>query len=83
MATKVRPPFDITKEFVVQKPFNYNGHKYVADDEFPWNLICCSAKDLYKYWDLRWLECKSEKNIEGVNSVVIEKEQKANPDSEE
>ena len=71
MTKKIRPPFDITKKFVVVKPFNYNGHKFTAMNGkpmgFDWKRIACSPKELYKYWGLRWLECKSEENIEGLN----------------
>jgi hypothetical protein len=94
MAKKIRPPFDINKEFIIVKPFNYNGHKFMLVDPqtngpmvFCWRRIACSPSELYKYWNLRWLECKSEENIKGVNfgdeSLVIEKEPEVVPKKDE
>jgi len=74
MQKQVRPPFDIRKDFYVVKPFRFNGVQYTPFHPktgkpmlFPWRRIACSARDVYRYWELRWLECKSEENIAGVN----------------
>lgn len=74
MQKQIRPPFDIKKEFYVAKPFRFNGVQYAPMNPktgkpmlFPWRRIACSPRDVYHYWELRWLECRSEENIEGVN----------------
>ena len=70
MPKKIRNPFDITKEFYVVRPFKFGGKTWEPGDEnstFPWRRIGCTERELYRFWDVRLLECKSDANIEGVN----------------
>lgn len=48
MPKVIRPPFDITKEFTVTKPFNYNGYEFSVGNIFTWKDIVCSVKEVYK-----------------------------------
>lgn len=67
---RVRPPFSIKEEFVVRKPFKYGGKTYSIGDPFLWRHTTCSVKDLYKLWGVFFLECKSQKHIQGLNGTT-------------
>lgn len=83
MPKKVRCPFDITKEFYVVKPFKFGSTTWKPMDDkasFPWRRIGCTERELYRFWNVRLLECKSEENIEGINYTA---EPQSTPKKEE
>ena len=74
MARLIRPPFDIGKDFIVNKPFKFGGQDNTPGETFRWRHLNCDPRDLYRFYEQRLLECKSEENIEGVNGPSIEDE---------
>jgi hypothetical protein len=70
MPKKVRCPFDITKEFYVIRLFKFGGRTWNPTDDkasWPWRRLGCTEREVFRFWTVRLLECKSEANIEGVN----------------